>query len=75
MHTRYEFPIFYGSKVMTKIGKSYFKYKGHSQGHMVIDLGVVWKNLFSGVCIPNMKSLSPMVQKLWQTVEKAIFSI
>ena len=44
--------------------KSYFKPQGQSQGHKVIDLGVIWKGVISRVCMPNMKSLSLMVQKL-----------
>ena len=31
----------------------------------VIDLGVIWKGFISWVCMPNMKSLSLTVQKLW----------
>ena len=38
--------------------------QGKSQGHKVIDLGVIWKGIMSGVCMPNMKSLSLTVQKL-----------
>ena len=30
----------------------------------VINLGVIWKDIISGVCMPNMKSLSLTVQKL-----------
>ena len=47
-----------------KVQKSYFKSKGQSQGHKVIDLGVIWKGIISGVCMPNMKFLPLMVQKL-----------
>ena len=36
----------------------------YSQGHQVIDLGVIWKVIISGVCMPKMKSPSLMVQKL-----------
>ena len=43
---------------------SYFKGKGQSQGHKVIDLGVIWKVIISGVFMPNMKSLLLTVQKL-----------
>ena len=32
---------------------------------MVIDLGVIWKDFISWVCMPNMKSLSLTVQKIW----------
>ena len=41
-----------------------YKYKGQSEGHKVIDLGVIWKGILSGVCMPNMKSLSLTVRKL-----------
>ena len=37
-------------------------FKGHSLGHKVIDLDVTWKGnkgIISGVCMQNMKSLSP----------------
>ena len=47
-----------------KVQKSYFKRKGQSQGHKVIELGFNWKGIISGVCMPNMKSLSFRVQKL-----------
>ena len=30
----------------------------------VIDLDVIWMDIIIWVCMPNMKSLSPMVQKL-----------
>ena len=39
-------------------------FKSKSQGHNVIDLGFNWKGNISGVNMPNMKSLSLMVQKL-----------
>ena len=42
-----------------------FLYKGHSQGHKVIDLGVIWKGIISGLCMPNMKSRYLTAQKLW----------
>ena len=47
-----------------KVKKSYYKLQGRSQGHKVIDLGVIWKGVFSGVCMPSMKSLSLTVKKL-----------
>ena len=34
------------------------KLQGKSQGHKVIDLGVIWKSVISGVYMPNMKSIS-----------------
>ena len=40
------------------------KLQGQSQGHKVIDLGVIWKVVNSGVRMPNMKSLFLTVQKL-----------
>ena len=40
--------------------------KGQIQGHKAIDLGVSSKGKRSGVCMPNIKSLSLMVQKLYQ---------
>ena len=40
-----------------KVEKVIFSFK-------VIDLGVIWKGIISGVCMPNMKSLSLTVQKL-----------
>ena len=33
------------------------KIQGRSQGHKVIDFGVDWKGIISGVCMPNIKSL------------------
>ena len=48
----------------TKSKKSYFNSKGQSQGHKVIDVGVIWKGIIIGVCMPNMKSLPLTVQKL-----------
>ena len=44
--------------------KKLFLRKGQSQGHKVIDLGVIWKGITGGVCMPNMKSLPLTVQKL-----------
>ena len=35
----------------------YFKFKGHGQGHKVIDLGDILKGFISWVWMPNMKSL------------------
>ena len=35
-----------------------------SQGHKVVDLRVISKDFISLVCMPNMKSLSLIVQKL-----------
>ena len=34
------------------------------QGHKVIDHGVIWKDIISRVCMPNMKYLPLTVQKL-----------
>ena len=39
--------------------------KGHGQGHKVIDLDSIWKSLIIWVYMPNRKSLSHTVQKLW----------
>ena len=36
---------------------TFFQYKGHSQGHKVVDLGVIWKAFISWACMPNMKAL------------------
>ena len=47
-----------------KVQKRYFQIKGQSQGHKVIDLGVIWKGIISGVFMPNMKFLSLTIQKL-----------
>ena len=44
--------------------KSKKLFLGQSQDHKVIDLGVIWKGVSRGVCMPNMKSLSLTVQKL-----------
>ena len=44
--------------------KSYFLHKGQSQGHNVIDHGVISKDNISEVCMPNMKSLSLTVQNI-----------
>ena len=38
--------------VATK-SKSYFLLQGQIQGHKVIDLGVIWKGVISGVCMPK----------------------
>ena len=37
---------------------SYFKHKGQSQGHRFIDCGVIIEIIITGVCIPNIKSVS-----------------
>ena len=42
-----------------------FRTQGHGRGHKVIDLVVIWKGFISRVGMPNMKSLSLTVQKLW----------
>ena len=47
-----------------KVQKAISSFKVKSQGHKVIDLDVIWKGVISGVCMPNMKSLSLTVQKL-----------
>ena len=39
--------------------------KGHGKGHKVNYLGAICKGFISLVCLPDMKSLSLMVQKLW----------
>ena len=44
--------------------KTFFQHKGHSLGHKFIDLGVIWKDVITWVCVTCMKSLSPIVQKL-----------
>ena len=46
-------------------------FKGHGQVHKVINLGFIWKGFFSWVFMymQNMKSLSLMVQKLWQRLK------
>ena len=49
--------------VATKSTKAIFRAKV-SQGHKVIDLGVISKGIISGVCMPNMKYLPLTVQKL-----------
>ena len=41
-----------------KVQKNYFQCKGQSQGHKVINLGVIWKGIINRVCMPNMKSLT-----------------
>ena len=38
--------------------------ESQSQGHKVIDLDVIYKGIISGVCMPNIKYLSLMVQKV-----------
>ena len=67
MHTIYERSFSYDSKVnkvnfLFKI--AIFRTQCHGQGHRVIDLGVTGKGFISRVCIPNMKYLSLLVQKL-----------
>ena len=46
--------------------KSKKLFLAQSQGHKIIDLGVIWKGIISvsEVCMPHIKSLSLMVQKL-----------
>ena len=53
-----------GNKVKKAICLLYFYNKGQSQGHKVIDPWYHFKGIISGVCMPNMKTLSFMVQKL-----------
>ena len=36
--------------------------QSYSRGHKAIKLGVIQKGIISAVCMPNMKSLSLMVQ-------------
>ena len=38
--------------------KSYFQLQGQYQGHKIIDLVVIGKGVISGVCMPNLKSIS-----------------
>ena len=42
-----------------------FRKWNKGQGHKVIHLGVIWKGFISWGYMPNMKSLSLTVQKLW----------
>ena len=49
--------------------KRYFYLQGQSQGHYVIDLGVIWKGIISEERMPNMKALSLVVQKLEQMLK------
>ena len=46
------------------VWKRYFQHEGQSQGHNVIDLGVIWKGIISWVNLRNMKPLSFTVPKL-----------
>ena len=46
--------------------------KSHSQGHKVIDLGVILKGFISWVCMPYMKSLSLTVQKLYMSKVRVV---
>ena len=48
----------YGIPPAATKSKKLVQLQGQSQGHKVIDLGVIWKGVISGVCMPNMKSLS-----------------
>ena len=38
-----------------KVGKGYFKYQGKSEGHNVIDRGIILKGVASESCMPKMK--------------------
>ena len=49
--------------VKHSVWNGYFKHKGQSQSHKVVDLDVVRKGFMNGVCIPNMESLLHMVQR------------
>ena len=40
--------------VATKSKIGYFLYKDHGQGHKVVELVVIWKDLFIWICVPNM---------------------
>ena len=44
--------------------KTYSKHTGKSQGHQVIDLGVIWKGIISWVYLSSTKFSSLTVQKL-----------
>ena len=55
-----------------KIWKSYFYLEGQSQGPKTIELGVIWKGVIRGVCMPNIKSLSFMTQNLKRRLKLAI---
>ena len=53
-----------------KVQKAIFSFKVKVKVIIkVIDLGVIWKGVFSGVCMPKMKSLSVRVQKLKQMLK------
>ena len=52
--------------VATKSKKAIFSTKFKVK---VIDLGIFWKDIISWVCMPNMKSLSPTLQKLQLKLE------
>ena len=45
-----------------KVWKSFYKCNGHSQGHKVINLGVIRKGIISVVSMPNIKSLSLTIE-------------
>ena len=48
-----------------KVNICYFKYKGHSQRHKVMDFPGILKGFISWVRMPNIKSVSLTIQKLW----------
>ena len=48
-----------------KVRKIYSWLEGKSQGHKIIDIGVIGKGIIGGVCISNMKYLFLTVQKLF----------
>ena len=38
--------------------KKFFSFKVKVKVHKIIDLGVIWKDAISGVCMSNMRSMS-----------------
>ena len=54
----------YGMPPAATKSKKLFLVQRQIQGHKVIDLGVIWQGIISGVCMPNMKSLYLTVQNL-----------
>ena len=56
--------MYYYSPDGNKVQNSYFDSKGHSQGHIAIEFNVTYRNIISGVRIPNKTPLSITVQKL-----------
>ena len=62
-------------RVAPKVQIGYFLYKGHSQCHKLINLGVCWKGFISWEFMPNVTSLSLTFLKDWPRLKFLVSQI